>query len=203
VILGAIVSDKARTMNHQMAELQAIDAISQVGANSPDEWAALLGCIGIASSDANESMSLMASASLAKGTGLVIRSAHAAMDIIPLLYDNNACGPAVQLLGTFSERFCCLPITFRTPIPRFTNPASNLSSYSPDVLRSISHLDGSIRALPAACCRSIFEAILRLKNIDLPTQPCEPIVLWWFLRVHGLVPCSEADFDSAMQWINE
>jgi hypothetical protein len=49
VILGAIVSDKARTTNHQMAELQAIDAISQVGANSPDEWAALLGCIGIAS----------------------------------------------------------------------------------------------------------------------------------------------------------
>jgi len=69
VILGAIVSDKARTINHQMAELQAIDAISQVGANSPDEWAALLGCIGIASSDANESMSLMASASLQKVPG--------------------------------------------------------------------------------------------------------------------------------------
>ena len=203
VILGAIVSDKARTMNHQMAELQAIDAISQVGANSPDEWAALLGCIGIASSDANESMSLMASASLAKGTGLVIRSAHAAMDIIPLLTDSNACGPAVQLLGTFSERFCCLPTTFRAPIPRITNSASNLSSYSSNVLRSIPHLDGSIRALPAACCRSVFEAILRLKNIDLPTQPCEPVVLWWFLRVHGLVPCSDTDFGSTMQWISE
>lgn len=203
VILGAIVSGKSRSINQRVAELHAIDAISQVGANSPLEWANLLGCIGIASTDSNESLSLMACSSLAKGAGLLIRSAHAAMDIIPLLNDRTACGPAVQVLASFSERFCSFPTVFRTPIPRIIAASSTLS---PDVACApvcIPHLDASVRALPAACCRSISEAVFKLKQFDALLQSCEPLIFWWFCRVHGLIPFSEADFQIEMEWMNE
>ncbi len=202
VILGAISSGNARTTNIRVAELQAIDAISQVGANNPEEWAALLRCIGIAFSDSSENMSIMASASLAKGTGLIIRSAHAAMDIIPLLNDSTACGPAVQLLGSFCERFCCFPTVYCTPVPR--TAASGSSSSAPaGVSPCISHLDANIRALPAACCRSISEAVGRLTTVDSQAPPYEPLALWWFCRVQGLIPCNDADFVIDLQWLSE
>jgi hypothetical protein len=203
VILGAIVAGKTRSINQRAAELHAIDAISQVGANSPLEWANLLGCIGIASTDSSESMSLMASSSLANGAGLLIRSAHAAMDIIPLLNDRTACGPAVQVLATFTERFCSFPTVFRTPIPRVIAASPTLS---PDVACAplcIPYLDASVRALPAACCRSISEAVVKLKQVDALSQSCEPLIFWWFCRVHGLIPFGDADFQNNMQWMNE
>ena len=202
VILGAIAYGKSRSTNVRMAELHAVDAISQVGANNPEEWASLLGCIGIASSDSSESMSLMASTSLAKGTGLVIRSAHAAMDIIPLLNSDTACAPSVQLLGSFCERFCCFPPAFSTPVPRVTVISSSLHSYS-STSRHIAHLDLSIRPLPAACCRGISEAVFRLKPSDSTSSAYEPLVLWWFCRVQGLVPCADTDFQVAMQFMIE
>jgi hypothetical protein len=203
VILGAIAPGKTRSATVRMAELQAIEAISQVGANNPQEWAALLRCIGIASSDISENMSLVASASLANGSGLIIRSAHAAMDIIPLLEDNSACGPAVQLLGSFCERFCCFPPDFYTPVPRLTSTAVSQSLGHANNSRSVPHLDANIRALPAACCRGISEAVARLGTKESPAPAYESLVLWWFCRVHGLIPCSDADFQNALRWAAE
>ncbi len=203
VILGAIAYGKARSKNVRLAELQAVDAISHVGANNPEEWASLLGCIGIASSDSSESMSLMACTSLAKGTGLNIRSAHAAMDIIPLLNDSTACGPSVQLLGSFCERFCCFSLAFVSPVPRVTSTAVSLHSLNSCILRKQSHLDLNIRPLPAACCRGVSDAILKLKSSDAMLSSYEPLILWWFCRVHGLIPCSDTDFLMAMKWMIE
>jgi hypothetical protein len=201
VILGAISSGNARNTNIRVAELQAIDAISQVGANNPEEWAALLRCIGIAFSDSSESMSIAASASLAKGSGLIIRSAHAAMDIIPSLNDSTACGPAVQLLGSFCERFCCFSSAYSTPVPR---AAVCMSPATPaGLFPCISHLDANVRALPAACCRGISDAVGRLTTVDSQAPPYEPLVLWWFCRVHGLIPCNDAEFVKDLQWLNE
>jgi len=203
VILGAIAPGKTRSATVRMAELHAIEAISQVGANNPQEWAALLRCIGIASSDISENMSLVASSSLATGTGLNIRSAHAAMDIIPLLEDSSACGPAVQLLGSFCERFCCFPPDFYTPVPRFTSTAAREPAWHASYARLLPHLDTNIRALPAACCRGISEAVARLGLQESPAPAYEPLVLWWFCRVHGLIPCSDADFRNALRWAAE
>jgi hypothetical protein len=203
VILGAISSGQSRSTNVRIAELQAIDAISQVGANNPDEWAALLRCIGIAFSDSCENMSIMASTSLAKGTGLIIRSANAAMDIIPLLNDAIACGPTAQLLGSFCQRFCCLRPAYCTPVSRVVDVAA-ASPWSLAVVSAcISHLDANIRALPAACCRGISEVVGRLRITDSHAPSYEALILWWFCRVQGLLPCSDAEFLCDLQWLNE
>ncbi len=203
VILGAISFGQSRSTNVRIAELQVIDAISQVGANNPEEWAALLRCIGIASSDSSESMSIMASASLTKGAGLIIRSAHAAMDIIPLLNDTTACGPAAQLLGSFCQRFSSFHPAYCTPVSRLVAVAAASPSVPAGVSACISHLDANIRALPAACCRGISEAVGRLRTTEPQAPSYEPLLLCWFCRVQGLLPCNDADFLKDFQWLSE
>jgi HEAT repeat protein len=197
VILEAIASRKSRTVNIHLAQLQAVDAISQVGANNPEEWASLLRCIGIALSDSSEDMSTMAFAALAKGAGLNVRSAHAAMDVIPLLNDSVACGPAVQLLGSFCERFCSLPPERCTPSAPATL-ASHVPSANDIMSRCILHLDARIRPLPAACCRGFSDAAVASK-----AKQHEALMLWWFCRLQGLVPFSDVDCLNSLQWIDE
>jgi hypothetical protein len=82
-----------------------------------------------------------------------------------------------------------------------TNPPSTLGHANNS--RSVPHLDANIRALPAACCRGISEAVARLGTKELPAPAYESLVLWWFCRVHGLIPCSDADFQNALRWAAE